>query len=1317
LAAGNFRNNGVDGLAIGKDDGNTVIAINPRVITLQVSTLNDENDCPACTSAQLTALRGPLGAPGGGTGISLREAITAINNDFILNGTMNQGVGFATLSSTSGANLPNVESDVRSFCGPMANGQTYWFLAVMGNLPPLLAPGTMIDGTVVNTDPLSGVTNTLGPKIVISGGGLVVTSSAPGAFIRGLAIIMAPGNGITINSNNNQILMNNIGLDCDTMTAVPNAGIGIVLSGASTTQVTSNFIAANGMGGVQVNGISLSLPLPQNNVFDRNTIGLSSNGLARPNIGDGIRVQAAATGNTIRNSTISANTGAGINVSDNITSNTIITNNRIGTDPAGIAIMDLMGAPLGNMTGISLSTMGNSKFNMVSQNVISGNLMNGLMMSSGDTQAQFSVVTSNKIGVNVSGSVQLPNGANGITITGSANQNTIGGQVATLKNQIAGNTGFGLQIGAGMGLANPNNNLISNNDIGANNLGTGAPFDPATPNAPQPRSNKMGGVLIDGAAFANTLAANNIAFNGDAVGTMSGGIGHMSTGNFNKFTANNIFLNPPDGPAIVPQINVVTGNQGITNAQITPMMLTSLIKIDSAITVTSTGQTTIKGTVNFIDNGVIANINGSAIEVFVSRRGSEMMQAGSEGQLFLGSITSLQPNPMNPNALDWSANLSIPAPFINPVQTNTVFLTATVTTGDGSTSGFSIGRVPQFVNNGGGQCALGVSSSTLNFRDATINQANTQMLTLTNNGSTIVTVTAASLMQNANLFAVSTPTLPFILNPGASQTLMVSFTPTNNTMATATLNIANSCTGTTTVSLTGNGCQPTLAVTPNMLNFGTVPIGMTAQMDVMVTNSGCQPANTTFSFTSSVGGNANSFTVAPVPNTNNMVRVTFSPGAVGTINATLMITAMGASNSPASVSLTGVGATPPAPVLRIQPANLIFSDIPIGTTAMQTVTLINAGNVALNINPLTLLSGGDAGFSFAMPARLMLAPNDRVDFSVSFRPNQIASVGGLIQVTSNGGTLTITLAGNGAAASIAVPSRALDFGMVSTGTTRSQTLIVTNIGQAPLTLTGITISGSNSFNVPSTTTFPLTIMAGASAPLNVNFAPGTSGQQTGVMQINSNDPVNPQLSINLNGTGLDATAPRIQLLSPNGGETIASGQPFMVQFTAMDESGLGGFEVRLSTDGGASFGVNIANGVAQSGQNAISVVVPNGIESSQARVQVLVRDNANNTAMATSSGNFTLGTPPALVAASITNGRFRSTVSGSNIQTGAVLVINGESFALTMNSTSTSFIVRRNVVGSQGRRFSDVARPGASLSIIVRNPSGLSSAAVNVTAQ
>jgi hypothetical protein len=82
-----------------------------------------------------------------------------------------------------------------------------------------------------------------------------------------------------------------------------------------------------------------------------------------------------------------------------------------------------------------------------------------------------------------------------------------------------------------------------------------------------------------------------------------------------------------------------------------------------------------------------------------------------------------------------------------------------------------------------------------------------------------------------------------------------------------------------------------------------------------------------------------------------------------------------------------------------------------------------------------------------------------------------------------------------------------------------QTATITNIGSQPISITGLTFTGTDpgDFFIGSDGCLG-PIAGGASCSLTVNFAPHATGSRTAALQIASNDPNSPA-SVSLSGTG------------------------------------------------------------------------------------------------------------------------------------------------------------------------------------------------------
>ncbi|MBE0644400.1 MAG: choice-of-anchor D domain-containing protein [Bacteroidetes bacterium] len=96
----------------------------------------------------------------------------------------------------------------------------------------------------------------------------------------------------------------------------------------------------------------------------------------------------------------------------------------------------------------------------------------------------------------------------------------------------------------------------------------------------------------------------------------------------------------------------------------------------------------------------------------------------------------------------------------------------------------------------------------------------------------------------------------------------------------------------------------------------------------------------------------------------------------------------------------------------------------------------------------------------------------------------------------------------------------LAFGNVATGITATQTLTITNTGlSTPLNITAIsnTFTGTD-FSYVTAPTLPITIAAGSSTTIQVQFAPIAGGAQTATLQFTHNAPGSPT-TVNVTGTG------------------------------------------------------------------------------------------------------------------------------------------------------------------------------------------------------
>jgi hypothetical protein len=242
-----------------------------------------------------------------------------------------------------------------------------------------------------------------------------------------------------------------------------NAGNGVGVYGAGGNIIAQNYIGTDPAGkralGNRKNGILLTARTKANliggqEVGDNNPTG--SEGKVKP------VYEVPPQGNLI-----SGNRGEGVLVNRGSAKNTL-SGNFIGTDATG-------DRPLGNgRNGVCFDhAPANSLIGcllrqnpFVFYNVISGNALNGVLVNSSNN----TTVQANFLGIGANNHVLIPNGLDGLNVTGSSQTTTVGG-VIPLGNVISGNTRDGISVSGTAG-----------GFVSFNTFGGGFAFGDAAPN-------------------------------------------------------------------------------------------------------------------------------------------------------------------------------------------------------------------------------------------------------------------------------------------------------------------------------------------------------------------------------------------------------------------------------------------------------------------------------------------------------------------------------------------------------------------------------------------------------------------------------------------------------------------------------------------------------------------------------------------------------------------------------------------------------------------------------------------------------------------
>ena len=310
---------------------------------------------------------------------------------------------------------------------------------------------------------------------------------------------------------------------------------------------------------------------------------------------------------------------------------------------------------------------------------------------------------------------------------------------------------------------------------------------------------------------------------------------------------------------------------------------------------------------------------------------------------------------------------------------------------------------------------FGVSPASLNFGNVNVGSNATLPVTVNNTGTLALDISNivssdASITFAPNAFPVSVPA-------GGSQVFNVTFAPTVAGAVNGNLTFSHNGPGPTTVyNVSGVGYvpAPVFAISPIApLNFGSVNVGLSANLNVTVSNTGDAPlalsgivsSNPQYTFT------PNAFPVNIAAGGNQVFVVTFTPTAAGTVNANLTFT-HNAAGSPTAYAVTGIGFTT-APVFNLSVPALAFGNVSVGGTATLPVTVSNTGNAPLTISGVV---SSDAVYTFAPNTfPVNVAAGGSAVFNVTFAPTAAGAVPGTLTFTHNaaGSPSVLNLSGTG----------------------------------------------------------------------------------------------------------------------------------------------------------------------------------------------------------------------------------------------------------------------------------------------------------------
>ncbi|MES2618939.1 MAG: choice-of-anchor D domain-containing protein [Bacteroidota bacterium] len=225
--------------------------------------------------------------------------------------------------------------------------------------------------------------------------------------------------------------------------------------------------------------------------------------------------------------------------------------------------------------------------------------------------------------------------------------------------------------------------------------------------------------------------------------------------------------------------------------------------------------------------------------------------------------------------------------------------------------------------------------------------------------------------------------------------------------------------------------------------------------------------------------------------------------------------------------------------------NTDFGSAEVATSVTKTFTIQNNGVGKLNVSAISLSGVNAAEFTLVSAPTFPLTINgsETLDITVKFTPTATGVRTADVKIMSNDfdeALYTFALQGLSIASEINVQGNGLniangdvvpslidntDFGSVKVSATTFKTFTIQNTGTAALNLSALTISGANAseFTLLNAPALPLTLAAGNSQTIVVQFAPLSIGARTATLTIGNTDADESSYVFNLQGTASSAT--------------------------------------------------------------------------------------------------------------------------------------------------------------------------------------------------
>ena len=337
--------------------------------------------------------------------------------------------------------------------------------------------------------------------------------------------------------------------------------------------------------------------------------------------------------------------------------------------------------------------------------------------------------------------------------------------------------------------------------------------------------------------------------------------------------------------------------------------------------------------------------------------------------------------------------------------------------------------------------------------------------------------------------------------------------------------------------------QPTITA-PDELNLGAALLGATVLKNFVVINSGEENLVITGAAFESGGTDEFTFTTPPqgdvelAPQESVTWTISYTPVNAGIDEAWFAID----SNDPdvPTHRIRVYSEYKGTVSIAVSPSSIDFGSIVVAKSDRRALTIANErigdnDNKLLIIDALSIEPAGQSAFGIDFDNQelpLLIPPGEDRTVYALFNPMTETTFGATVVIGSNDPDeadrrIEVGLSGKGVLPHLTVNPDPIGFGNLKIGETGTIDVHVSNSGEAPLIITGVSLSENTHafFTITSMPEIPQTgfILAwNETFTATLSYAPTTTGDHTGMLDILSNSAEGSSRSVDISGAGIDS---------------------------------------------------------------------------------------------------------------------------------------------------------------------------------------------------